>query len=479
MQKQTQRLLHDGYGPHARACINLVVPLAPVAWVPPPAAQDEPSPTGDRRQRLRLADVDCTTRRSTPPTTRSSRTLKMATRTTTTSRITTGVAQSADQLCLFDSPAPATAVGHADFLFENLVQAYYDCRKAKRNSNTALAFELSLERNLTKLYEELQASTYTPGRSICFAITHPKPREVWAADFRDRIVHHLLYNHIVDRFHSSFIHDSCACIPERGTLYAATRLESKIRSVTHNWSKPAHYLKCDLANFFVSIDKRILQQLIHEKVTEPWWRQLADLVLMHDPRQNYELRCNPKLMALVPPHKQLALQAPEYGLPIGNLSSQFFANIYLNELDQFIKHKLRAKYYIRYVDDFVLLHESPKQLNTWLQQINEFLPARLNAKLTPSKTILQPVDRGVDFVGQVIKPWRRTTRRRVVKHAERVISTIDADHLFETANSYFGLLRQSSHSYNDRKRLVKAVWARGRAVNGSYTKTFKQRKRKS
>ncbi len=474
MQKQTQRLLHDGYGPHARAFLNLVVPLASATRVPPPVAQDEPSPPGDR-PRLHLVDVDSTTRRSTQRTTRTYRTLMMATRTTTTSPITTGPVPYADQLCLFDEPVIEC---HADFLFEVLVQAYYDCRKAKRNSNTALAFELSLERNLTNLYDELTTGTYTPGRSICFVITHPKPREVWAADFRDRIVHHLLYNHIVDRFHRSFIHDSCACIPERGTLYAATRLESKIRSITHNWSKPAHYLKCDLANFFVSIDKRILQQLIHEKVTEPWWRQLADLVLMHDPRQNYELRCNPKLMARVPPHKQLALQAPEFGLPIGNLSSQFFANIYLNQLDQFIKHKLRAQHYIRYVDDFVILHESPQQLNAWLQQINEFLPARLNAKLNPSKTILQPVDRGVDFVGQVIKPWRRTTRRRVVKHAERVIATIDADHLFETANSYFGQLRQSSHSYNDRKRLVKAVWARGRAVNGSYTKTFKQRKRK-
>jgi retron-type reverse transcriptase len=398
----------------------------------------------------------------------------MATRTTTTRTTETELAQSADQLCLFDQPEKA----HADFLFGDLVQAYYDCRKAKRNSNTALAFELSLERNLIRLHDELTAGTYTPGRSICFVITHPKPREVWAADFRDRIVHHLLYNRIAPRFHNSFIADSCACIPGRGTLYAATRLESKIRSITHNWSKPAFYLKCDLANFFVSIDKRILQQLIHAKVTEPWWRQLADLILFHDPRQHYELRCRANMLALVPPHKQLALQDPHYGLPIGNLSSQFFANIYLNELDQFIKHQLRVKHYIRYVDDFVLLHESPQQLNTWLQQINTFLPARLNAQLNPSKTILQPVDRGVDFVGQVIKPWHRTTRRRVVDHAERKIMSIDADELFETANSYFGLLRQSSHSFNDRKRLVQAVWQRGRAVNGSYTKTFKQRKRK-
>ena len=470
---QKQRSLYDGYGHHAYAYFNLVVPLASAVSMPPPAAQDEPSLQSDR-PRLRSVDVDSTTRRRTLPITRMSRTLKMVTRTTTTRTIRTELVPFADQLCLFDAPVKC----HADFLFEQLVQAYFDCRKSKRNSSTAIAFELNLEANLAKLYDELKSGTYTPGRSICFVITRPKPREVWAADFRDRIVHHLLYNHIVQRFHASFIHDSCACIPERGTLYAAKRLESKIRSVTHNWSKPAFYLKCDLANFFVSIDKRILHEQIKAKVTEPWWLQLAELILFHDPRLNYELRCNNKLLSLVPPHKQLTQQSAEYGLPIGNLSSQFFANIYLNALDQFIKHQLRVQHYIRYVDDFILLHESPQQLNAWLQQIDAFLPQRLNVKLNPKKTILQPIDRGVDFVGQVIKPWRRTTRRRVVKQAVIRIQRIDADQVFETANSYLGLVRQSSHSYNDRKRLVKAIWQRGHAVNGLYTKAFRKRGKK-
>lgn len=131
-----------------------------------------------------------------------------------------------------------TTEGHAGFSFEALVQAYFDCRQSKRNTPSALAFEANLERNLIKLNDELTAGTYAPGKSICFVVTKPKAREVWAADFRDRIVHHLLYNHISPRFYASFVADSCACIPGRGTLYAARRLEAKIRSASQNWSKP-------------------------------------------------------------------------------------------------------------------------------------------------------------------------------------------------------------------------------------------------
>src|SRR5690606_38942008 len=137
-------------------------------------------------------------------------------------------------------------------------QAYYDCRCAKRNTNSARMFEQDMEANLLELYEQLRAGTSRPGRSICFVITRPKPREVWAAAFRDRIVHHLLYNHIGAGIEATFIADSCACIPGRGTLYAVERLEAKVRSATQNWSRQCFYLKADLANFFVSIDKRAL-----------------------------------------------------------------------------------------------------------------------------------------------------------------------------------------------------------------------------
>jgi RNA-directed DNA polymerase len=180
----------------------------------------------------------------------------MAIRTTTT-RTTSSVS------------APSADSTVAPYPFCDLVQAYYDCRRSKRNSASALAFEVDLERNLTQLHDDLTAGTYRPGRSICFVVTRPKAREVWAAAFRDRVVHHLLYNHVAPRFYASFIADSCACIPGRGTLYAAERLEAKIRSASQNWGKPLFYLKLDLANFFVAIDKQVLRQQLAKRITEP------------------------------------------------------------------------------------------------------------------------------------------------------------------------------------------------------------------
>ena len=135
-----------------------------------------------------------------------------------------------------------------------------------------------------------------------------------------------------------------------------------------------------------------------------------------------------------------------------------------------IKHQLRAKHYVRYVDDFVLLHESPQWLNNALEQITAFLPANLGIELNPRKTILQPIERGIDFVGHVILPWRRITRRKTFHQALLRIEQTHPDDLFKTANSYFGLLRQATHSEHDRARLTKEVLRRGRCVNFAMTK---------
>ena len=359
-------------------------------------------------------------------------------------------------------------------LIRLLVQAYRDCRRTKRNSASALAFEAYAEHNLYQLCEELTSGTYTPGPSICFVITHPKPREVWAAGFRDRIVHHLVYNHIAPRFHASFVADSCACIPGRGTLYAAQRLEGQVRSHTQNWSRPAHYLKCDLANFFVSIDKAVLLEQLRRRVTEPFWMSLAELILMHDPRHDVEVRGTAHELAQVPPHKSLFNAQAGYGLPIGNLSSQFFANVLLDDLDQFAKHRVRAPHYVRYVDDFVLLHESPQWLNQAKAQIETKL-ADLHLQLNPRKTILQPVERGIDFVGHLIKPWYRITRRKTVRVALNRLRSMPAEDLHQSGNSYFGQVRQASHSHADQVQLARLLRKRGHAVNGDLTKIYRRK----
>jgi hypothetical protein len=203
-----------------------------------------------------------------------------------------------------------------------------------------------------------------------------------------------------------------------------------------------------------------------------WWLSLAELILFHDPRVDVEVRGDPKRLALVPAHKSLFNQAPGFGLPIGNLSSQFFANVYLDVLDRHVKHWLRARHYIRYVDDFILLHESPQQLNAWRADIEAFLPERLHVALNPSKTVLQPVDHGVDFVGHRIAPHRRTIRRRTFNDILHRLERMGAGDVHASANSYLGLLRQASHSHRDRALLAKLVLRRGLSIDRHFTKTF-------
>jgi RNA-directed DNA polymerase len=441
---------------------NLVVPLAHEATAMritdtagrKPGRSGAVTPLNDRQ-----GDVESTIGPS--PAGLGIRTSTTATRTTTTRTTSSALEPSADW-------------NAADFTFADLVKAYFDCRRTKRNSASALAFEERLEHNLRELFDELKAGAYTPGRSICFAITRPKPREVWAATFRDRIVHHVLHNRISPRFQARFIADSCACIPGRGTLYAAERLEAKVRSITQNWSRPAYYLKCDLANFFVSIDKRIVRDLLARQIHEPFWMALAETILFNDPRHDFDLRGDPAALQRVPLHKRLTSHPTHLGLPIGNLSSQFFANVYLDVLDQYVKHVLRCRHYIRYVDDFVLLHESPQWLNEAKVGIEALLAEKLAARLNPSKTILQPIERGIDFVGQVIKPWRRTLRRRTYNDAISRINQIPAEDLFATVNSYFGLLRQTTHGHHDRARMANVLRKRGHSIKADLTKTYRK-----
>jgi len=352
------------------------------------------------------------------------------------------------------------------------VHGYFDCIRHKRNTASALDFDADREPNLIELFDELRSGAWNPGRSICFPVERPKIREVWAASIRDRIVHHVLYNRIRARFENSFISNTCACIKGRGTLYAAKRLDGAVRSATQNWSRPTFYLKMDVANFFVSIHKPTLLELLLAKIPEPFWADLTERVLMHDPRTNFEVRGNRALLDRVPLHKRLTEQPAERGLPIGNLSSQFFANVYLDVLDQRVKHRIRARHYVRYVDDFVILHESTDWLNAARADIERFLPARLGIELNPRKTILQPVDRGVDFVGQVIRPWHRSTRKRTRNDALRRVSATAPEKFVQVANSYFGLFGQATASRRDRAALANVVRGCGHAVNAAFTQTY-------
>jgi hypothetical protein len=472
----TRRQLRNRHGGHARAILNLVAPLAASVATDTRATDTAGQldlfsslaasgavvpPIGPDPEGLRHNDVARAIDRSTPATTPTpgTRASTTATRTTGTRTTRTWRARSAGR----------TGEGLS---LAALLEAWLDCRRHKRNTASAREFEARQEEELAGLHADLASGAYRPGPSTCFVITRPKPREVWAAGFRDRVVHHALYNRIGPRFEASFIADTCACIKGRGTLYGARRLEAKVRAITANWTRRAYYLKLDVANFFVSIDKRILLPLLERRVHEPFWMDLAELIVAHDPRENVIVRGRADELARIPPAKSLFRQDAHHGLPIGNLSSQFFANVYLDPLDQHVKHQLRAPHYVRYVDDFILLHEDPRQLNAWRAAIERFLEERLQLRLNPAKAVLQPIARGVDFVGQVVKPWRRTIRRRTVHATLTRISSMPAEDVPAAANSYFGLLRQASHSAHDRARLARAVLRRGVAVDQRLMKAY-------
>jgi len=215
----------------------------------------------------------------------------------------------------------------------DLFRAYFDCRKNKRNTASALEFEFNLESNLMQLYHELKEGKYEIGRSICFVVLKPKPREVWAANFRDRIVHHLVYNAIKDRFYNRFIYDTYSCIPKKGTLASAKRIQHFSRSITKNYTQNAYYLKADLSNFFVSIDKKILFNQLKRYVFEEWILELLEQIIFHDPKPNAFIKSSKKKFRFIPNYKSLWHTSRGKGLPIGNLTSQFFSNVYLNDLD--------------------------------------------------------------------------------------------------------------------------------------------------
>jgi len=358
------------------------------------------------------------------------------------------------------SPIPAALTLEAVF------DAYFDCRRHKRNTLQQLQFEADLERNLLALWRDLRDGSYHIGRSIAFVVTHPKPREVWAASFRDRIVHHLIYNAIRDRFYARFIRDSYACIPGRGALDGCRRVTHFARSITRNWTRPAFVLKADIANFFTSINRFTVLAQLEARVPEEWLRQLIRQVIMHDPREGAVLRSTPSLFACVPRHKSLLHAPTGFGLPIGNLTSQFFANVHLDALDQFAKRRLKARRYGRYVDDIIMLDETAEALNGRYERMREFLSDQLGLRLHPAKKRLYPAAQGIDFVGFIIKPGRTYLRNASLFRCRQKIRAWKRDgapvnrpaltKLGQSVTSYLGMLRQVN-GFRARKVLCRKV----------------------
>jgi len=269
----------------------------------------------------------------------------------------------------------------------------------------------------------LENNTYNPSLFSCFAVKDPKIREIFAPDYKDRIIHHLLIDRIEKFIDKKFVFDCYSNRKNKGTHAAVKRLRKFLRKENY------YYLQSDIKSFFPSIDKNILYQLISNHVKsikeisekeKAFILNLSSKIIFQNPIS--PLPCftgNKKLLLLVPKEKSMFYAPSGKGLPIGSLTSQFFANIYLNELDQFVKHELKAKYYIRYVDDFVILEKDTETLKRMQKQIQSFLKEKLKLSLHPNKTIIQHKSKGINFLGYIVREKYLLVRRRTVKSFKR------------------------------------------------------------
>lgn len=360
------------------------------------------------------------------------------------------------------------------FSYENIYRQYLACRRNKRNTASALEFESAQELNLLDLKDALEHRSYSPSRSVCFFIRKPKLREVFAAAFRDRVVHHVLVDHLQAIWEPLFIHDSYACRQGKGVHAGVSRLQTFIRRITANGTRKAWYLQLDIRNYFMSIDKQVLFDLLEPRIRDEDARWLTRLLVFHDCTADFLFKGDPALRDRVPPHKSLLGTGSGKGLPIGNLNSQFFANVYLDRLDQFVKHELKCRHYVRYCDDFVLLGETREQLVQWRDRIRCMLRDRLQLELNDRRERLRPLGDGVNFLGYIVRGDYLLVRRRVVgnlferlsalerslvrpgaratvfRHEQAVVGRLEA-----TLASYLGHFRKAN-TY----RLSRWVWAR-------------------
>lgn len=288
-------------------------------------------------------------------------------------------------------------------------------------------------------------------------------REVFAATFRDRVIHHLLYNFLEPVFEPKFIDQSYACRKNKGIHQSLKDLQKYLRQTTQNHRQKAYFLHLDIRGFFMSLKKEILFKLISKQVKNPELLWLTRIIIFNDPIKNFTSKGDRSLFAKIPSHKSLFHVPKNQGLPIGNLTSQFFANIYLNELDQFVKHYLKTKYYLRYVDDFLLLSRDKNELEEWRNKIIHFLEQHLQLELNLQKQILQNTDGGINWLGYIIKPNYILIRRRVVKTLKQKlfffnqkVLNLNLEHpirlwtselckdfkeIFAVINSYYGFLK--------------------------------------
>ncbi len=332
----------------------------------------------------------------------------------------------------WSAPVAGECQGAEAITFRAMYEALNRARRNKKPSANQAAFESRWIDRLFDLRDELRAGTWKPAPTNCFVAQKPKAREIHAPDFRDRVVHHWLVPQLEAIYERRFISDSFANRSGKGTHAAVDRLRSFVSQVASGQGG-GYYLQLDIANYFNSIHRPTLwamlkREMVRHSLPETTQRAAHALLRQSVEQQGVIHRSTPTERAMVPKHKRLESAKPGYGLPIGNLSSQFLANVLLDMLDQFVKHELKAKRYVRYVDDFVLVHESREQLEQWKSRIERFLADDLRLTLKDDVR-LRPLDAGIDFLGYVIYPTHTRVRRRVISHARAALATWERAHV--------------------------------------------------
>ena len=357
-------------------------------------------------------------------------------------------------------------------ILENLYKAYFEARKNKRFTKEQQKFEQNYEHQLQLLYEQIIAKTYKVAPCKAFVIEKPVYREVFAPQFIDRVVHHFIVLYINPQVEQVLIEDCYSCRKNKGTLYGIERAKKKMRSVTQNYAKEAYILKLDISGYFMNMNTTILYnqiqklQLVENTACSSFEKEvlhyLINEVIFTNPIHQCQINGNKELWKFIPNTKSLFHSPHGCGLPIGNLTSQIFGNIYLNDFDHWVKTDLGIKYYGRYVDDMYFMHNDKDFLKQCILKVQEKMQT-YGMLIHPKKIYLQHYTKGLEFLGRYIKPYRsyisNRTKNNFVKLIEKINKTIvlEPKELTENGvlhyflcriNSYWGLfIKANSYSF--------------------------------
>ena len=382
-------------------------------------------------------------------------------------------------------------------LNKSLLKLHLQCafQKAvlhKRNKHYVRLFQKNFEKNINELRDLLFERTYKPQSSICFIVNYPKKREVFAANFRDRIIHHLYFNMVHKLFENTLIYDCYSCIKGKGTHFGIERLKYHILSESNKYQEECYVLKMDIKGYFMHIDRNLLIKIINEtlereryhkveKGNSDTWDDILDFdfikyltneIILYNPTKNCIFRSNKEEWVGLPASKSLFEMEEGFGLPIGNLTSQLFSNIFMNKLDQYIKRELHCKHYGRYVDDFYIVSKDKAFLHKIIPLIQKFLKEELHLDINCGKTTITNVKYGVEFLGAYIKPHRTYVSNASLRRIKAKLNLINKkDNIVNSINSYLGIFKHYS-SFNLRKELfsnIPNIHEKG-YFNKSYTK---------